>query len=722
MNHLPSVVRQNHLTHYWWYRDEITSEPFALVVRYDREGEKKKFHQYQLVNGEWTEGAATPLPIYGLHLLRDHHPDKNIFIFEGEKCAEAAYHLDLTALTSMMGSSNATNADWAFLARYREHSRFVLVPDHDEAGKRYMQAVYREICRVNPQAEIRICLLPCKEKGDDFIDWLKDQEGCPSEWDGFQPIDEPASLYLYQAFETAIAQYSIPANEYFNVVAHTKPVTFGPFEPIEESILSVKSCPVHTFPKEVEEWLDSLSQQMQVPVDDLAAPFLIYAGSVIGRMRGMRVRRGTDWIEFPNLWGMIIGRPSLMKSPAMKAARKPLTFLISVAKKLYEEACAQHAGQLETWKILKKAKEEQLKKGISKMLTDGFKVDLQKLGGIDIEPEPKTPTLKRYKTDDTTVEKLGELLIENPHGVLLFRDELAGLLYSFEKAGRENDRPFFLESWSGKEDFNIDRIGRGSLYVPALYLSIIGSIQPGPLAQYIRGAMQGGKGDDGFIQRFQLMVWPEENAEWRLVAPISLVHLEEKIKEIFLFLDQLAFDPNGEPVFIEFDLEAQAAFDNWQIQLENRLRKDDLPPHMEAHLAKYKKLVPALSLIFHYLHADSRGQSPDRIDITTLRGAILWAEYLESHAEKIYHSGMNMVQKSAKSLLRRIKNGDVKEPFSARDIYQGRHWSGLSNPMEVEEVLNFLFERNYLMQQMVKTSGRPSMKYWVHSDVYKTET
>ena len=463
MSSLPDIVKRPNLTYCWWYRDATNSAPLALVARYDAADKKKWFHQYQLINGEWTEGATTPLPIYGLHLLRDHHPDKNIFIFEGEKCVEAAHHLDLTALTSMMGSSNAINADWAVLVRYRAHCRFVLVPDHDEAGKRYMQAVYGEIRRVNPYVEIKICLLPFKEKGDDFVDWLKGQEECPSEWDGFQPIDEPASLYLRQAFETAIAQHSIPANEYFNEGTQAKPTTFGPFEPIEESILSVKSCPIHTFPKEIEEWLDSLSQQMQVPVDYLAAPFLIYAGSVIGRMRGIRVRRGTDWIEFPNLWGMIIGRPSLMKSPAMKAARKPLAFLISEAKKLHEETCAQHAGQLETWKILKKAKEEQLKKGISKMLTDGFKVDLQKLGSIDIEPEPKAPTLKRYKTDDTTVEKLGELLIENPHGVLLFRDELAGLLYSFEKAGRENDRPFFLESWSGKEDFNIDRIGRGSL-------------------------------------------------------------------------------------------------------------------------------------------------------------------------------------------------------------------------------------------------------------------
>lgn len=128
-------------------------------------------------------------------------------------------------------------------------------------------------------------------------------------------------------------------------------------------------------------------------------------------------------------------------------------------------------------------------------------------------------------------------------------------------------------------------------------------------------------------------------------------------------------------------------FDNWQTRLENRLRSGDLPPHMEAHLAKYKKLVPALSLIFHYLFR----LNDQQISKDALKYAIVWAEYLESHAEKVYHSGMQAVQKGAMNLIRRIQKGEVKEPFSARDVYQGHRWSGLADAKEVEEVLSLLF-------------------------------
>ncbi len=171
------------------------------------------------------------------------------------------------------------------------------------------------------------------------------------------------------------------------------------------------------------------------------------------------------------------------------------------------------------------------------------------------------------------------------------------------------------------------------------------------------------------------MVWPEANPDWKLVEGAPCSDLEQTIEEMFLFLDQLDFDSNGKPVLMEFDSEAQAAFDVWQTRLENRLRQADLPPHMEAHLAKYKKLVPALSLIFHYLH-----QSEDQCGLISKREleyATVWVDYLKSHAEKVYHNGSNAVQKSAQNLIRRIKNGDVKEPFSARDVYQGHHWSGL---------------------------------------------
>ena len=59
------------------------------------------------------------------------------------------------------------------------------------------------------------------------------------------------------------------------------------------------------------------------------------------------------------------------------------------------------------------------------------------------------PTCRRYIVNDTTVEKLGELLRDNPWGLLEFRDELTGWLRCLDKPGHEGDRAFYLESWNG---------------------------------------------------------------------------------------------------------------------------------------------------------------------------------------------------------------------------------------------------------------------------------
>jgi hypothetical protein len=89
-----------------------------------------------------------------------------------------------------------------------------------------------------------------------------------------------------------------------------------------------------------------------------------------------------------------------------------------------------------------------------------------------------------------------------PTGLLLFRDELTGFLRTLDREGHESDRAFYLETWNGYNRFVYDRIGRGTLEIEAACLSILGGIQPGPLGYYLKGALEGGVKDDGFIQRF----------------------------------------------------------------------------------------------------------------------------------------------------------------------------------------------------------------------------
>ena len=112
-------------------------------------------------------------------------------------------------------------------------------------------------------------------------------------------------------------------------------------------------------------------------------------------------------------------------------------------------------------------------------------------------------------TNDATIEKIAEILRDNPDGLLLYRDELMGWLRSLDKAGREADRAFYLEAWNGNGSFSVDRIGRGSLHVPAVCVSVLGGIQPGPLSTYVRDALGEAEKADGLLQRFQLLVHPD---------------------------------------------------------------------------------------------------------------------------------------------------------------------------------------------------------------------
>ncbi|VEJ45439.1 Uncharacterised protein [Bartonella vinsonii] len=56
---------------------------------------------------------------------------------------------------------------------------------------------------------------------------------------------------------------------------------------------------------------------------------------------------------------------------------------------------------------------------------------------------------RRLIVNDVTVEKLGELLKENPRGLLLVRDELASFLANLERKEYQSERSFYLTAFNG---------------------------------------------------------------------------------------------------------------------------------------------------------------------------------------------------------------------------------------------------------------------------------
>jgi hypothetical protein len=130
---------------------------------------------------------------------------------------------------------------------------------------------------------------------------------------------------------------------------------------------------------------------------------------------------------------------------------------------------------------------------------------------------PREPAERRYKTNDTTIEKLGELLKDSPAGVVVHRDEIVGLLASCEREGHENDRRFYLEAWNGNSSHDVDRIGRGSIHIPNLCITILGGIQPDKLRAY-QETTEDRLSNDGVLQRFPLSIA-------RLPRPLRCSHI-----------------------------------------------------------------------------------------------------------------------------------------------------------------------------------------------------
>lgn len=288
----------------------------------------------------------------------------------------------------------------------------------------------------------------------------------------------------------------------------------------------------------------------------------------------------------------------------------------------------------------------------------------------------------------------------------------------------------------GKTHVARDRqIERGYIYVSSACLSILGGIQPGVIAAFVRSAIDGGQGEDGLLQRFQFLVWPDLGTEYKLVDRRADSALQSRAFEVYQHLDGITVegcgaqrdifegDPVGRP-YLHFDSDAQAMFYTWLIKLERSLRHGKPLSPFESHIAKFKKLIPSIALLLHLAEGYS-----GPVGVASLEKALRWEPYLRSHAMRIYNSAPAAVYDAANLILERVKtkglglkdfivNVDrVDFPvrgFTARDVYN-RRWAGLGGKELVQEALELLEENDWLMSFDVRqATGRPTTVYAVN--------
>lgn len=503
----------------------------------------------------------------------------------------------------------------------------------------------------------------------------------------------------------------------FHSVEHRTRFESGWPDPSElgDELPPVEPFACEVLPESFRPLVEDVSERTQTPMDYAAAAAIVSLAGCVNRRATMQPKaEDTSWLVIPNLWGAVIAPPGFMKSPVQRLMTRPLAMIEEAWREEYEREKESYGLEKKQSELASQVWAEQTKAAMKKGTS---------------QPQPpakvgKPPTQKRLILTSATFEKLHEILAENPAGVLVLRDELTGWLSELDKMGREGERAFYLQSWNGDTGFTVDRIGRGSIHVPAACVSLLGNIQPARLRWYLSDAIQGGgPNDDGLFQRYQIVVWPDAPRDWKLVDRTPNNYAEAGAAKVFTVLANLSSES---PVRMRFDPDGQQLFFEWLSELEGRVRGEcGLHPAMVAHLAKYRSLMPSLAALFELADRAADGKVLDKVTVSLehAKQAAAFCEYLESHARRVYACIVSPECRAARELAQHIQNGDLGNPFTTRDAHR-KGWTGLDDPERVRRALASLEEDSWVHREETPKSqsgGRPSEVWQVNPKVVRRE-
>ncbi len=474
-------------------------------------------------------------------------------------------------------------------------------------------------------------------------------------------------------------------------------------EPLQDALPDVAQFDLELMPASFRPLVKDVAERMQVPLDFPAVAAIATLAGVTNRRALIQPKRNDDsWIVVPNLWCGIVALPGMLKSPVIAAVTKP-------ARAIESEWREAYAGEEQAYNVALELQEEEEKAWRAQYQTAAKKGRARPAKPVSslVAPMPR-----RLLTSDATFESLHSILRENPAGLFVLRDELIGLLAGWERQGREQERAFYLECWNGDSAHTIDRIARGSVHVPHACITLLGGTQPAKLRSYLADALRDGPSNDGLIQRFQLLVWPD--------APAGREYIDRKPDADALdyaerVYRRIAAMDAANPMRLQFDNPAQALFEQWLPDLERRSLDGEVSPSMQAHLAKYRSLMPSLALLFAL--ADGHR---DCVPLSQARLACDWCDYLETHARRVYASQVRPERQGAIALSKRLAKGWKREEgvFTVRDVYRNG-WHMLDSPDAARGALLVLTEYGWVREEAGsdKSPGRPSETYRINPRV-----
>lgn len=621
----------------------------------------------------WNLNGIEKKPLFRLPKILEAIKKGTPIIFtEGEKDVQTFERLGYTAFTNFDG---AGDSKWkAHYSEYLRDADLILAGDNDVAGLKFQSDIALAVQKTTHS--LRQIFIPEQFNGKPTKD-ISDLFGAGATKDEIAKLVANAEDLKLKAL---VPEVSIQSTDWPEII------------PLKDDLLPVEALPEAILPSPFRDYLLDVAKRMSCPIEFPAIAMMVMAGSVIGTRCTISPKQHDNWQVYPNIWGAVVSPPGAMKSAALNSGLLPLNKLENIASENYERIQGEQEGKRRAHEIQIKALEGKLKQAIEKnnlLDVESLQQELEHLGSF------KGVSPKRYLTQDSSIEKVSEILRDNPTGILIYRDELVGLFKTWDQKGHENDRTFYLEAWNGGGTYTVDRISRGTVSVKNLCLSVLGGIQADKLSSYLYSTIRGNQ-NDGLIQRFQLIVYPDSKTyAWVDEAPDHFA--QDRAFSCIQKLEALDFTQLGarkdfdeQTPYFRFDKDAQELFIEWIERHENKIKLEE-EPVIKEHLTKYRKLMPALALIIHILELVD-GKPTSQIPTDCVLQADGWCGFLEQHARRIYGLILNG-RSPALELYKKIKSGKLTNPFRIRDVYR-KEWSLLGDRESAESAVSILVKAN----------------------------
>lgn len=392
------------------------------------------------------------------------------------------------------------------------------------------------------------------------------------------------------------------------------------------------------------------------------------AASVIDDRLKLIVRPESNWIVSARQWSFLCGGPSAGKSPAIRAASDHI-------KKM-------HGIEQARWRMDNNGKRR----------------------------EEKTPAPALY-TSDTTIAALSERLQANERGLLMLTEEFAswiGGIDAADKGEAAKNRGDWLQLRDGGPH-QIDRVERGSVYVPNWGVSVLAACTPDGLAKQMKYMPE-----DGLIQRFIPCILASPNLDAAGDARQALATWGNRLEWVFgattcTYERHMHLSPGAR---VLFDAEAREL-------RQLVVATEEFSPAYAAHLGKHPGMLAETALVFHVFS----GATGEQVGEEAVHYAMRYMRKARRHAHTLYSSILSSAPafELARALARSIVASEEPIATVGRD-WMTQHCQGFkkADDRQRREAVQILEDADWLSAQtQSRQYGSWPRGYSVHPQVFQ---